>query len=655
MPDPLIINSLRGGLNNADHRSELERDQCVIVENIDFSRGALGGRRRGTGLIDTTTGTYAQAGECDFLFQHFPSGDFTQQELWAVSWSAGVPVISRATSAWETIAPSDTFLSSGQYKLEAQSLHGKMFLTGPLTGALDRMLVWDPRIPSLRRAGFATTHTASTVANQGAGAYAATPRYFRTRWIQQSAGINVRRSEPVNCTTFPFTPSGAGLAARITRGAAPGEGETHWEVEAGLDGVTFYRIATVVLATTTFDDTNAPASYASFVQSEAIGQYVPLYAAKYMCADEDRLLLGGHWTDTTKASRVSWTPVFGATGIGNDERIVAANDPYVDLDNFDGGELTDLAGPLNGYVYAFKWEHIYKLIRQHSAVKSYEAILLTSKKGALPRSVIPGFDATGNPCLYFLDPTTGPNRLGINGIEECGADIQGTWDTVNVNAATVVSHGIYYPDKKQVWWWLCTDGSNVPTVRITVYIKAQRVDETGRVRGGWSLDNGNIAQAFASCMFADNVTQLSTVRSLKMKPLIGIRSATAAHLIQQCDVNTQDNGVNYRARVRTKPFMPGWLIKKTGVFYATLLATAKAGAEVTLRFIRNFGQDDDDLVRQVDLSPKNAEDTVAKPLDEAGVSDMLSLEVELGDDTETNTDWELHLLAMKLTDEEDAG
>ena len=66
---------------------------------------------------------------------------------------------------------------------------------------------------------------------------------------------------------------------------------------------------------------------------------------------------------------------------------------------------------------------------------AYDTNTQTRARGALPGSVVEAVDQTGQSALYFLDPAVGPCRLGVQGIEWCGYDVQKLWKRVEVDAA----------------------------------------------------------------------------------------------------------------------------------------------------------------------------------------------------------------------------
>lgn len=650
----LLITSLRGGLNNAESPSLLRDDQCTRVENIDFGRAALGGKRAGSTAIDLTGSTLA--GAVTALFRHTPSNDETAAQLWAIAMSGSTPIINYKDTAWHAVTPLTMSITGARrYAIDAQSLHGKLFLAyHPSSG--NRLAVWDGT--SLRYAGLAAP-AAPVVADTGAAGSYDTVRYFRVRGVVLSGSTVLRRSEPSTATTF--TPSGSNTGATLTKPTFS-ENETHWEIEASLDNSTFYRIAREAVATTTYTDTTAASTgYSSGVLSDDIGDYTVPYAPEFLAADEDRLLMAGSRTNADYASRVTWTPVYtDPAGIsdtaytGNDERLQEDTDPFLDLDNHDGGPITDMSGPVNGYIHVFKLSQIFKLIRTGQRTQSYRAIKITSSMGAIKRSVIEGRDEQGRPCLYFLDPLVGPCRMGANGIERCGRDIEGTWrgtaadpdNRVNLSASQVC-HGVYYPLLNQVCWWLATDGADTPDIKIVAEVGEFRRGEDG-VRRGWGIHTGPSAEALCSCLFAGNIDD-GAARSLDLKPFIG-RAGT--DLIHMCDTGTTDNGTPFQSVIVSKPYLLGNLLRKVGVLAGAIMAGVSTAKSVVVTLIRDGGLESNPVT--VPLSPTASEDRIVKELDNLKMSGIRTVQVQIGDDNAVDSSWEVDMLALKTRDEERA-
>jgi hypothetical protein len=656
------LTTLRGGLNNTDPPSALAPDQCTEAINVEWLHSTLGEKRAGTTAVDIAGSTLLTAGidAVTFLYRHLPTAAESDAELWAlgVDLSGADNQLARKTTAWAGVTPVDALVTTGDYAFQvaAQTLHGKLFLA--YKSAVDFLHVWDGT--TLRRVGFPAP-AAPTGADTGSGSFATT-RYYRVRWTQQVSGSTVRRSEP--SATLTFAPSGSGTGVVVTRPTAPNEGETHWELIASINNSDWYRVATTAIATTTATDSVAAATgYAvAGTIDEEVTAYTRIYSARFLSADEDRLLVGGSFENPDYASRVSWTPVYGDPGAGNDERLPTSVSGYVDLDGFEGGELTAMSGPVNGSIYCFKRSHIYKLTRTGQVSRSYAVTPVTKAIGALPGSLVEAVDQNGNPCLYFWDARVGPCRIGsTGGLEICSYDILTTVRTVNLEGSRVV-HGLYDSHNRQVRYWLATGASDYPNLQLVLHTNLTRPTDEG-VRKGWTTFTGRSSTALSSCVFADNVDD-GVARSLSLTPIIGLPGWTTANgaqtaFLQRCGVGSTDalttgdtsEDTYYRATVVSRPFTPYSLLQKTGVQAATLLAKAAAGVTVYVRAVRDFGIET--LTKAAVLTPVGSEAHVVKPLDSFSFSDIKSLQVGFGDYGQAVSGlWELNELAVKTTKQE---
>lgn len=667
----LTIASLRGGLNDTDSSLSLIDDAVQIAENVEFTKSTLGERRLGCQVISDLPATISgdpTLTAVTWATTHQPSSDSGLLELWllAQSLTANNNLITRRTqTAWSTVTLSDpaTVTSGKGHAMAGTTLHGKL-MHGYKSG-FDRMHVWDNT--SHRRAGLAEPVAAPTAADTAvAGAYAST-RYGRIRFIRvdPSDGTSIRlRSEP--SVTKTFIPNGAFNGSIWTRPALLGESETHWEIELSNDNANFYKIANIPIGTTTYTDTTAAspgyASAATAILSEDIGDYTLLPSAKFLCVDDDRLLLGGSWEEDALSSRIFWTPVNSDPGVGNDERLKLAANPFRDLDGIEGGALTGLKQGSTGYVFAFKRARIYKLIRTGTLIGAYDVNTQTRSRGALPGSVIEAVDQTGASALYFLDPAVGPCRLGVQGIEWCGYDVQKLWKRVEVDA-TIPCHGVYHADKQQIHWWVALDGSSYPNAKIILHCNRSVRTEAG-VRKGWvTVPVGNrIASAHCSTMFSANV-ESTDPRSVRKVPFIGkaewtVGSTTVRNLWQRCEVGNTDAltagdvSCYYNGILKTKPYTAGGLFNQFGILSGAVVAEASAGAIVTVRAYKNFNADLPDEA-DVSLTPSGAaETTVIKTLDDLGLSEITALEIEFGDlrpDLSPSAYWEVQKLEFKMT------
>lgn len=640
----LFLSDLRGGLNTTDPPFALASDQVVRAENIDWSRGTLGGRRLGHRAVDAP-----QDHKTVFLHRHLPTADETASELWSMTVSGSTGLLTRTTTTHNAVTISGATAlatSEGQYAIRAQSLHGKLFLAYPTASGTDRLHVWDGT--SVRVTGLAEP-AAPSVANQGSGSLTGSV-YYRVRYTEQVSSVTVRRSEPSDSVLHAR--SGSGTATRVTKPAAISEGETHWEVEASVDNVNFYVVATVAVGTTTYDDTSTTTAITADETrlSPDIGDYTLLHNPKFLSADQDRLLLAGSWEQPALGSRIAWTPVFGADGVGNDERFEDDTDPYLDLDGYDGGEITDFAGPVWGYHWAFKAQRIYKIVRRNTRAQAYEAVPMSDASGAIPRSVVKGLDEAGRPCLYYLDPFKGPSRVGAGGVETCGEDIRPTWETLNLDAA-LPAHGIFDADKSQVRWWIATGASTTPDTCIEFNVLEGARSAEG-VRKGWAIHTGAYAATLCAVNYADNYASLPSSRSRRLKPFLGT-AITDATLVES-RYGTTDNGTPYQATVTTKPMLLNGLLQKAGATSVTVMAPAsEAVIDVTLTpdyrparaATRSFG-----------LAPSSEGEARVIVYDDALViSEAKVLQVTYGDGAPASADWVLDAISVSMRAEETLG
>jgi hypothetical protein len=288
--------------------------------------------------------------------------------------------------------------------MQAAGLGSKYFIA--YDSGVNRLSVWDGT--EVRLVGFAKATTPSVAEMGGTGITAL--RYFRQRFVQRSGTTIVRRSEASAAV-------GLSLANRagwqITSGAVIGEGETHWEVEAAdAEDGPWYRIATVAIATTLYEDTAATIDDTDL--SDVAGDHVPPPSVKYILADTNRLLMAGAWEATgsadqtaPKQNRVWYTLRIGATDEGDDERIPNTVDQQNWVDVGNEGPITGLAGPLYGDLYVFKADSVFKLTPTGDLTTPYRVIQVMPGIGAVDQRVIcVGEIASGAPAIFFASATS---------------------------------------------------------------------------------------------------------------------------------------------------------------------------------------------------------------------------------------------------------
>jgi hypothetical protein len=624
----ITISSLRGGLNNSDPAPAIQDDEVTQADNVEFFLSPLGERRLGCEAVDLAASGVDIKTAVVFLGVHHPAQtDIINNELWAGGVTIGtlLSFARRSGGTWSPITATDTFSANSTAigRIHAQSLHGKFFIGAKSN--VDRLHAWDGT--SLRRAGLAPPAVAPTSSDTvGAGTFADT-RYYRVRFavLDADGDINLM-SEPSPERTH--APAGNKTGVTITRPATVDGNETHWILEASSGDGNWYQLATTVIATSTATDTTIPATgYGAFDLSPDIGDYTVPSSVKFVIADQDRLVFGGSWEDPSQGSRVSWTPAFGSTGHGNDERIPLDTDNFVDLDWMSGGDLTGLSQPVNGSIYAFKFNKIYKLQRSGDINNAYTAYLLSAARGAVEGSIVNGADEYGGACVYFLDPAIGPCRIGSAGLQEMKG-IRGTWQTVNVAAQPILPHGIYYPDKQQVHWWVTVDGASLPNKKIVCQVSEVRSSENGSTDRGWSLADGLIAEAWCSTTVPEVVTNMDGVIRLSFRPYIGGLNPNG---VLRCDVGDTDNETEYEAVIVTKPITLVGLLGKWGVMSAALLAEPvdDDSAAMRISLIRDYGKETISVER--DFVPEGDESVVNILIDNLDIAQSYAVQLEFRD------------------------
>lgn len=572
-PQLLTISDLRGGRNNVDPPQTLDDFHVVEALNVDFWNSRCGRKRNGVASTSfTNSGTFA--GKISSLFRHVPGTDETLAELWATD-DSGTPVVGRLgfTLAWTYPTLKDAPTGNG-WDFSYASLNGKLFIA--YQSAVNRLHVWDPTSNSVRRTGLAAMGTPS-VADTGGGAYAAIKRYYRTRATEQRSSVTVRRSEP--SASVGFTPSGAGTAARVTQGTPPSEGETHWEVEVSLDNVTFYLLATVVIGTTTYDDSAATGTYANGTVSALTGTYQLQPSYRSIKTDQGRLLGFGSYTSTDPQNQVQFSGVIGAIpGVFTEETYPLNN--YLGLNELGSGAAIGLGGPIDGSFFALKYREVWKLTPTGVPTAPYSALRLSPTVGAVSQqSIQVAEDEVGNAVLTWMS-VRGPYRWSNAGIEYIGKGLEdytigeNGGVSMNLSASHVVCHALWYPNKRQVWFWMATGSSNDPNVVLCFNVGRNSAFGSGyhttSTPDGWTIFGQSLSNTRCSTLFSNTPGALM---SLDLKPYAGFYSG--AYVIGKCDTGSSDLGSNYQAYLTTKVFRP-WGYEFNG---------AVMGAQLTAPFV----------------------------------------------------------------------
>jgi hypothetical protein len=344
--------------------------------------------------------------------------------------------------------------------------------------------------------------------------------------------------------------------------------------------------------------------------------------------DNDRLVMGGDFEDPALEARVQWTPLNGATGVGNDERAPLDNANYIDCDGRHGGVLTGLKA-FEGKLVAFKWKQIHVLVRAGSNGSAYMPASVVRSKGALPYSVVEGMDRDQRAALFFLDPSVGPSMIGGTGIVSLAPQLFRTWvENINRNATVRICNAAYYADKQQVWWNVSTGVNNTPNVRWVYHV----------LTGGVTFHTTPVAIS-ALNTWAWGALVGGT------KPIAGVPTG-----VHTCDVLNSDNGTGFRAYIRTRAYTVSGLINRGGVTSGIVEADADSGVTLTLKLIRDYGAET--ITVTALLTAVGSETVVTVPVDDAFISEAKVVQFEIGDASAvTVAPWQLHRMVFNLRPE----
>lgn len=606
------------------------------MENVDLYRTTFARKRNGAvDLLDSTT-SEAWTGSLAFLFRDVPGNDETASVLWGID-NAATPKAQKMTggTTWSSALTFKDAIATRPQDVMAVSFNGKVFFAYDSTS--DRLHVWDGT--TIRRTGILSTGAAPTVGDTGSGSYAATERFYIVTFVEKS-GSTVLRSSDLSAAVS-FTPSGSGTHARVTRPTAPGEGETHWEIYVSDDGLLYFFLTSVVIASTTYDDNSDPSAHSSNNAIPEAGAWTVIPSGKYLLVDDDRLLIAGSWENAAQSSTIWWTPRQGTSDRGDDERIVitATQENRLTLDNRDGGHITGMGGPIQGTPVVFKYRQIWKLRPTGSLTAPYQPLAVSKTVGCIrQQSIVMAKDENGDPALYWL-ASDGPYRLGIQGLQYCGMDIRDLWNDVNVDATTVSCHGVYHEDKHQVWWWVATGTSNTPDRLLIFDTEKGEPDEDDNVRGGWTTFTGAIAKALCSTMYA---AEIGASNGRDLIPYLGRATGTA---IWQADQGETDDGEPYAATVTLPEQHLGGLTAKCAVDQVIVIGSA-GPHKLVLELRRDYGLEK--RTDDVNMAPESAAQTRVQKVYEAGFqADAKSIGLAIGDVCPIAQPWDLDAIVIQ--------
>jgi len=640
-----------GGLNSAEPPDQLMPGQLAEIRNLEYRRTK--GLKRRRGMAARLTGTIGLAGASSILslFRHTPGQSESTMELWAAhSDSGNLNVLGRvaAGSVWASVALADPIASvTAAWFCRGVSFNGKLFL--PYDSAVDRLHVWDGT--SVRRVGISGPAAAPTVANTGAGTYAAIPRFYKVQFLGLDGTGRVTYS-PLSAASLVFTPSGAGLAARVTRPALPGDSEIVWTLFGSPDGVNYYAINSAAVATTFVDDTILPANYPTTDPAQAglptgADYYTAPPSCKFLLVDGAQLLLGGSWENVAASSTVFYTPALNTTGFNaaDDERVPTTN--RVELDPQLGGGITGMGGPIGGTPVVFKLERTYLLNPTNDPTRPYTRQLLSDAVGCVSyQGIVLAEDEQGSPSLYWPS-RRGYYRYGSGGLEYCGADIEDLWATVNLSAQAGIT-AAYHRDAGQVYVYLPVSGQNTPQV-LVVFDVARARRSTEGVRGGWTRADSNLARCSAIAMFSDTP---GNPMGLRLKPYVGRNNlASPPGLgVYQADadgINRDDNNVTpYTASLVTRAIDKG-IGSQFGIqnVYVQGIGETALTLDVSLR--RNF--DPTDTIPSVPIALGTQRGAVTATGLE--LSECEFIQVRIADQASIDQHWSLDRIGLRVREE----
>lgn len=637
------------GRNGWDQPTSIPDDMSAESLNIELREGGLGKKRQGHETV-ILGGTAAAATTVRNLAVFVPGNDATAQELWFCADNA----TTRLFRLPGDVNSSVELASSLTLPLRFAQLNGKFFIA--MDSAANRLYVYAPAesTTTIRLAGL-KPEAPPTITDQGGGTYPAVPRSYRTIVKRIVSGVVVSQSEP--STSVAFTPSGINGAARVTKGAATGEGETHWCVEAAsANGIWWQISGDIVVATTTYDDSVEPKNYpATGTVPPPLGSNYPFPSVKYLISDGVRLLgLGAYETSQGDSvppvnGRLYFTPAIGSSDMGDDERIVdtTATSGWIDL-NVGGGGSDRGIGLINNGVAAFQTNGTFIFATTGNAEAPYRRILTDTSIGCISGdSIVIAEDESGQPALYFLDPLNGPYRI-TNGyiVQWVGKDIKDIWNTVDQSATEASFKGCYDANRKIIVWKIASSSSFNPYI---VYdVTNGRVTSGNEVRKGWV--RWLIGDTVAAASFTGGVmfsTDLLSSHPITKAMYLGHQANVSSRFIRSKSTATTDAGLLFQAYVRSRAYWWGPMGTLKKLMEAIVTAKTRAATTIRALFIPNWGSQTG-ATQTISLAPVGSEAYVRPRPSPINTSEVDTMQMELGDSTLIDNTWEIDGAEMKL-------
>lgn len=659
------------GQNSSDNPLSLGEGWATSTRNVTINpQSSVAAKRHGSTAFAFPAGT-------SNIVRHLPKNTSdASAELWAFT-DTGI-----AFNAYQKIGAGAFTLIGPATMSRAVSFNGKLFVAGSNgTAGTNRLWCWDGS--AYRTVGLIAAQAAPTVANTGAGAYAAVARYYKVDFVRLDAttSATVSRSELSPVSTV-FTPSGAGTAARVTKPANDAlDTPTHWRVWASTTETGFYRkiSGNIAIATTTYDDSVAPAAYVGDFP-ELVGTFLPPPGCSLIITDGHRLLMAepnvpNYFGGTPPAGttvqlpyRVWYTPVLGSLDQGDDERIpqTSAQKNFLDVGDAAMGVVTELIGPMDGHIFVFNQHRTWRLVPTGDLVTPYLTYPVSSVYGCplglfSPSAAVGEVD-NGQPAIYFVDAVAGMYRITSGEDVQCVSyDIQ---NEVNALRDRQLTYGptqmivFTWPEMKQTWWTIPLQDPS--EIRIYVFHWRSGTVDRGVVRGGWTtwqhaegagVSVGHESNFITDIILHNRVPGGTGADDQALIPYACIRgNGTSGGVTVPSNGYTfdrptgKDGDARYAASVTAAPILPGGGQYVMRVGNPTVVATALPAVSLRVSATRDFGTET--RYADVSLQPVGEETNVVRTVEGLFQGDLTSLAITIGDAEPSEALWHIDFVTV---------
>jgi hypothetical protein len=663
---PIVITDLSGGQNSADSPLALAANQATSVSNVEFFRTKVGRKRRGSRLVERdagsvwpTTKKFSTVAMVTRLSDTAIGVVIEASDLSAwYAWGYGIPATDFSTAS---------VLDTPSTNACVVYFNGKWFAAYKST--VDRLHTIGVNAASGYRVGIAAP--AAPTITETAGAVTDNRKYRYVLYNDSAVGA---RSEPGTETGVRTLVAERATAGAPLLGGVPPELYTHWQLQVASDDDNYATWWVVGTAAATVDIVDNNASILALTPALELGLFEVPHSAKYLGVDGNRLLMAGAYENATVEAlqqRVWFTPVLGdlgylGNGYGDDERIpdtLSGQHNWVDIDAGDnGGAITGFGPSTLGDVLVFKRTQVWRLVRTGNVAAPYIPRAISKAVGTFGyRTVCAGQDGAGNPCVYFAS-ARGPMRVGVNGVEYLGAAIEDVWAAVDQRGnAHISQHAVYYTDRGQYWLWVSINGDAVPSV-LLIYTVAS---------GGWARYTGPLATALCSALMPRFIQEdnKGVTASVALQSYVPYCCPSTNGQMAECDaINPQTlvlldtdletysgsgsvwtDGTAFQASITTRP-LPGKEPDSTlSVNTAHVVADATSGITVQLSLVRDYGAETRAFTTL--LTPVGTETIATKRFDSAELANARALQVTIGDASALASNWRLHALMFRITEE----